>query len=122
MNRPVPTDVRKFDAMIELTLLRAHTVFSRALGLLGQRAIEPRQALWLMPCFAVHTVGMRFSIGVFFIDKRGRVVKTIARLKPNRLAACWLATSVVETVAFESEQTEALSRSVMRAIAQSQLS
>ena len=106
----------------EVALLIADTMFARLLGLLGQRAMAPGQALLLKPCFAVHTVGMRFSLGVFFIDKKGVVVKTIARLKPNRVAVCWRATAVVETAAFATEQTEALSLAVMRAIAQTQLS
>ena len=106
----------------ELTLVRADTMFTRLLGLLGKRAMAPDQALLLKPCFAVHTVGMRFSLGVFFIDKKGIVVKTIARLKPNRVAVCWRATAVVETAAFANEQTDALSLAVMRAIAQTQLS
>jgi uncharacterized membrane protein (UPF0127 family) len=106
----------------ELTLQRAETMFARSRGLLGQRRMASGQALWLKPCFAVHTVGMRFSIGVFFIDKHGVVVKTIARLRPNRLAACWQANSVVETAAFDGEQTETLSRAVMQAIARVQLS
>ena len=105
----------------ELTLVRADTMFTRMLGLMGKRAMTPRQALWLKPCFAIHTVGMRFSLGVFFIDRRGAVVKAIARLQPNRFAVCWQATSVVETAAFANEQTDALSRAVMRAIAQLQL-
>ena len=106
----------------ELTLLRADTMFSRALGLLGKRALAPGQALWLEPCFAVHTFGMRFSIGIFFIDHSGVVVKTIARLKPNRFAVCWQAASVVETAAFATEQIEPLSRAVTQAVARRQLS
>lgn len=106
----------------ELTLLRADTIFARSRGLLGQHSMEPGQALWLTPCFAVHTIGMRFSIGVFFVDKQGVVVKTIARLRPNRFAVCWQARSVVETAAFNGEKTETLSRAVMRAIARLQLS
>lgn len=106
----------------ELTLLRADTMFSRARGLLGQHTLAPTDALWLKPCFAVHTFGMRFSIGVFFIDKHGVVLKTVARLKPNRVTVCWQAASVVETAAFAHEQTDALSRAVMRAFAQRQLS
>ena len=122
MRSAEPTVVQKFVPMNDLTLLRADTIFLRARGLLGKRTMAPRQALWLKPCFSVHTVCMRFAIGVFFIDKQGCVIKTIARLEPNRLAVCWEATSVVETAAFENEQTEALSRTVMRAIARSQLS
>ncbi len=106
----------------QFALVQADTMFARLLGLLGQRAMAPSQALWLKPCFAVHTVGMRFSLGVFFIDKKGAVVKAIARLQPNRFAVCWQANSVVETAAFANEQTEALSFAVMRAIAQAQLS
>jgi hypothetical protein len=106
----------------ELTLVRADTMFTRLLGLLGKRAMASGQALWLKPCFAIHTVGMRFSLGVFFIDNQGVVVKTIARLQPNRFVMCWQATSVVETAAFANEQTDARSLVVMRAIAQSQWS
>jgi uncharacterized membrane protein (UPF0127 family) len=106
----------------EFAVVLADTMFARLLGLLGQRAMAPGQALLLKPCFAVHTVGMRFSLGVFFIDKKGVVVKTIARLKPNRVAVCWRATAVVETAAFANEQTEALSLAVTRTIAQTQLS
>ncbi len=122
MNRVASTVAQKLGLVNDVTLLRADTMRLRMLGLLGKRAMAPRQALWLEPCFAIHTVGMRFSIGVFFIDKRGVVIKTIAQLKPNRVAMCWQAKSVVETAAFATEQTSALSRSVMRAIAQSQLS
>ncbi len=106
----------------ELTLVRADTMFTRLLGLLGKQAMAPRQALWLKPCFAIHSVGMRFPLGVFFIDNQGVVVKAIARLKPNRFAVCWQATSVVETAAFANEQTDERSLVVMRAIAQSQWS
>ena len=106
----------------ELTLVRADTMFARMLGLLGKRAMAPREALWLKPCFAVHTFGMRFSLGVFFIDDKGAVVKAIARLKPNRFAVCWQARSVVETAAFANERTDEQSFAVMRAIALTQLS
>jgi uncharacterized membrane protein (UPF0127 family) len=102
----------------ELTLVRAETFFARALGFLGKRALLPTQALWLKPCLCVHTFGMRFSIAVFFIDKQGVVIKTIAKLKPNRIALCWRAASVVETAAFANEQTDAMKCAVMRVLAQ----
>jgi uncharacterized membrane protein (UPF0127 family) len=102
-------------------IVRADTFFARTLGLLGKRTIAPTQALWLRPCSGVHTFGLRCSIGVFFIDQQGDIVKTIAQLKPNRMAWCWRATSVVETVAFANEQTDAMKLALMRAFAQNQL-
>ena len=104
----------------ELALVRADTILARARGWLGKRTVAPTQALWLKPCSGVHTFGMRFSLGVFFIDKRGVVVKTIAQLKPNRIAVCWQAASVVETVAFSNQRTAAMTRLVMLALVQSQ--
>jgi uncharacterized membrane protein (UPF0127 family) len=102
----------------EFALVRADTCLVRVLGLLGERTIAPTHALWLKPCSGVHTFGMQCSIGVFFIDKKGAVVKTIAQLKPNRIAFCWQARSVVETAAFANQQTDAMTLAVMRALAQ----
>lgn len=100
----------------KLSLVRADGFFGRLLGLVGQRTIEPSHALWLKPCSGVHTFGMRFSIGVFFIDKHSVIVKTITELKPNRIAFCWQARSVVETAAFENDRTEEMKFAVMRAL------
>lgn len=104
----------------ELVLVRVATFLARLLGLLGKRTISPTHALWLMPCSSVHTFGMRCSIGVFFIDKKGVVIKTIAQLKPNRMAFCWQARSVIETAAFTNQQADAMTLAVMRALAQAQ--
>ena len=101
-----------------LFLERADTAWERLLGLLGKRTLAPTYALWLRPCSGVHTFGMRFSIGVFFIDKHGVIVKTISQLKPNRIALCWQARSVVETSAFESYRTEEMKFAVLQVLAQ----
>jgi uncharacterized membrane protein (UPF0127 family) len=102
----------------ELSLVRANSFFKRLLGLIAQRTIEPSHALWLKPCSGVHTFGMRFSIGVFFIDEQGKIVKTIARLQPNRIAWCWRAKSVVETAAFEIDRTEEIKSALLRELIQ----
>ena len=101
-------------------LERADSAWRRLLGLLGKRTLAPRYALWIHPCLGVHTFGMRFSIGVFFIDRHGVIVKTICQLKPNRIALCWQARSVVETAAFANQQTAAMTIEVMRALARDQ--
>ena len=105
---------------MKLNLARADTILTRTLGLLGKSAIAPSYALWLRPCSSVHTFGMRFSIGVFFINKQGVIVKTIARLQPNRFALCWQAKSVVETASFEIDQTAEMSAAVVQVLAQHQ--
>ena len=104
----------------ELSIVRADAFLSRLFGLLGKRTISPTHALWLTPCSIVHTFAMRCSIGVFFIDKKGVVIKTIAQLKPNRIAFCWQARSVIETAAFANQQADAMTLAVMRALAQAQ--
>jgi len=102
----------------ELFLVQADTFIARLLGLLGKRTIEPSHAVWLKPCSGVHTFGMQFSIGVFFIDKHGVIVKTIAQLKPNRIALCWQAKSVVETAAFNIDRTEEMKSALQRELIQ----
>ena len=104
----------------ELVLVQADTFFARLLGLLGKRTLEPSHALWLKPCSGVHTFGLRFSIGVFFIDQHGVVLKTVAQLKPNRIVLCWRAKSVVETAAFQISQTEEMKAAVMRVLTEYQ--
>jgi hypothetical protein len=106
----------------ELALVRADTFWARALGCLGERELSPARALWLKPCWCVHTFGMRFSIGVFFIDESGAIVKTLAQLDPNRMALCWRATSVIETAAFAYSQTNTMKVAVMQALARAQSS
>ena len=108
------TDEPKYALFLE----RADTTWGRLLGLLGQRSLAPKYALWLHPCSGIHTFGMRFSIGVFFIDKHGVIVKTISQLKPNRIALCWQARSVVETAAFESDRTEEMKFAVLQVLSQ----
>lgn len=63
----------------------AATRWQRLVGLLGRRHLPPGQGLLLVPCRAVHTIGMRFPIDVIFLAREGRVVG-IATLPPGRLA------------------------------------
>lgn len=47
----------------------AGTFFRRTRGLLGRRGLNPGEGLLLVPCNAVHTLGMRFPIDVVFLGK-----------------------------------------------------
>ena len=38
-----------------------------------------------LPCRAIHTLGMRITIDVIFIDAEGRVLDVLGNVRPNRL-------------------------------------
>ncbi|MDI9480028.1 MAG: DUF192 domain-containing protein [Syntrophomonadaceae bacterium] len=65
----------------------ANTFFGRLKGLLGKKELSSNEALLLIPCDMIHTLGMRFSIDAIFVDKQGEIIKIEENLKPHRLAA-----------------------------------
>jgi len=48
----------------------ADTSAKRRTGLLKHTGLEPGEGLWIAPCEAVHTIGMKFPIDVLFLDKK----------------------------------------------------
>ena len=64
----------------------ANNFGSRLKGLLGKKNMGKLGALILVPCDMVHTIGMRFTIDVIFVDREGVVLKITKNLKPNRIA------------------------------------
>jgi len=83
----------------DLIIRRAETFRARAKGLLGACHLSASEALWLTPCRAVHTVGMRFAIDVVFLDVHGAILRVTHSLPPYRLAYCLRAASVLELAA-----------------------
>lgn len=83
----------------------ADTSARRQKGLLGRNSLEPGQGLWIVPCEAVHTCGMRFPIDVLYLDRRKRVRKIRRAMGPWRMSVCLLAHSVLELPAGMIEQT-----------------
>lgn len=79
-----------------MNLIPARDFRARLRGWLGRATPEAGEALWLYPCRAVHTLGMRFPIDVLFLDAQGRVLRVIHRLPPWRVSLHWAARSVVE--------------------------
>ena len=59
---------------------------TRLVGLLARRRLGAEEALWLVPCRAVHSIGMRFPIDVLFLDREGVVVFVLEGLRPWRLS------------------------------------
>lgn len=82
-----------------LTIHRAASFASRLFGLLRRARLSVDEALYLTPCNSVHTVFMRYSIDVAFVDGSGRVIAVVDELKPYRAAWCRGARGAVELLA-----------------------
>lgn len=68
----------------------------RTKGLLGRKSLEPGEGMWIVPCEAVHTFGMRFPIDLVYLDRKHRVKKVRSNVVPWRLSACLSAHSILE--------------------------
>src|SRR5215469_1360338 len=85
---------------------RAGDSKTRCKGLLGREGLAEGEGLWIVPCEAVHTFGMRFPIDLVYLDRSHRVVKTRSNVRPWRLSACLRAHSVVELAAGVIRETQ----------------
>lgn len=68
----------------------------RKKGLLGRTGLDPGEGLWIVPCEAVHTFGMKFDLDLIYLDRSKRVLKVRAQVGRSRLSACFRAHSVIE--------------------------
>ena len=64
----------------------ANTFFQKTRGLLGRTALKAGEALFIPQCGSIHTLFMRFSIDVVFLDKNNSVNRIIPCLLPFRVA------------------------------------
>ena len=74
----------------------AGTSHERRRGLLNRKELDEGSGIWILPCEAIHTFGMKFPIDSIFLDKRLRVRSLHKGLKPGRIAFCLRAHSVLE--------------------------
>jgi uncharacterized protein len=74
----------------------AGTSQSRRRGLLDFEKLHDDAGLWITPCEAIHTFGMRMPVDVIFLDQEYRVTKLHYQLRPARIAVCLHAHSVLE--------------------------
>lgn len=76
---------------------RASDPWSRGVGLLPCKHVAADEGLWIGGCGAVHTLGMRATLDLYFLDRSNRVLKIAAGVPPNRLGVtCRRAVTVVE--------------------------
>jgi uncharacterized membrane protein (UPF0127 family) len=86
-------------AVVASSVDMALTRSERRKGLLGRDSLADDAAIFIAPCFAIHTVGMGFPIDVAFVDAGGRTVRLVHRLQPWRLAASIGGCAVIELAA-----------------------
>jgi uncharacterized membrane protein (UPF0127 family) len=79
---------------------------ARRKGLLGRDSLFAGEGLWILPCQAVHTVGMRFPIDLVYLDRDLRVRKVRSNVYPWRLSACVSAHSVLELAPGTIQETQ----------------
>ena len=83
--------------------------FSRLVGLLGTTRAwpQPGRGLWIVPSRGVHTLGMKYSLDLIFLDREHRVVEVQENIRPWRISKVTLqAHSVLELPAGTLARTE----------------
>ena len=73
------------------TILAKHLItlnsnFHHTLRFLNRRGIPRNCALWIAPCSAVYTVGMRKPVDIAYLSQNGHVVKMLRNLPPDCVA------------------------------------
>ncbi len=84
----------------------ADTSQARRTGLLKHDSLPKGQGLWIVPCEAVHTFGMKFSIDVLFLSRKRKVLKVRHAMGKRRIAVCLRAHSVLELPAGVAAATQ----------------
>ena len=74
----------------------ADTSAKRRTGLLKHTGLAEGEGLWIAPCEAVHTFGMKFPIDVVFVSRKRRVLKVRKEMDRRGIALCLWAQSVLE--------------------------
>lgn len=69
----------------DVAVTTANTFYTRLVGLLAHRSLDDHSALLIVPCGSIHTIGMRFSIDVVFLDKNWKVLGYSDHIRPNKL-------------------------------------
>jgi uncharacterized membrane protein (UPF0127 family) len=81
------------------------TSAERRRGLLKHDGLQPDEGLWIVPCEAVHTFGMRFAIDILFLSSKRTVLKACPAVPRNRIRFCLPAESVLELATGTIERT-----------------
>ena len=87
-----------------MRLVLADAVWMRLVGLSVRRNPPEGWGLLIPRCRSVHTVGMRFSIDVVFLDHWGWPIEIRRSVPPWRVVSCRKAAAVVELKAGDADR------------------
>jgi hypothetical protein len=65
------------------TLLTLSRNFPRTLQHINQFGIPAGYALWISPCSAIYTVGMKKPVDIVFLDRDRRIIKILRNFPPS---------------------------------------
>lgn len=95
-------------ALLGDSVLVANDSRTRRTGLLRHTKLEPGEGLWIVPCEAVHTFGMKFAIDVVFLSRKKQILKIRKNMSVRRISICLRAHSVLELPAGMIDRTGAV--------------
>lgn len=72
-------------AVIADKIKKADTFWHRLVGLIPYSNLPEGEGIILAPCQSVHTLFMRFTIDILYLDRDWRVLATFPGVKPWRL-------------------------------------
>ncbi len=75
---------------------QTETIVERTQGLLGKPPLGEDEALWIIPCNSIHTIGMKYSLDIIYVNRSGKVEKIIENILPLRASFCLSAHSTIE--------------------------
>ncbi|MBN2000919.1 DUF192 domain-containing protein [candidate division KSB1 bacterium] len=70
---------------LPLRISVANTPFTRLTGLLGTSKPDADKGLWFKPCNGIHTIGMKYAIDAFFLDKNNTILAIEENMPPGKL-------------------------------------
>ncbi len=80
---------------------RARRLLERLIGLIGQPLPAAGTGLWIEPCRAVHTFGVRGPLDLVFVSRGGDVLRVCEGVPPRRARGTLRARAVLELRAGE---------------------
>ncbi len=83
--------------LLGVDVARADSYAARMRGLYPYRRLDIGDGVWLVPCNAIQTIGMKHVIDAIFLDREGRVVRICENVRPGRFTWwIWRAHSTLE--------------------------
>ena len=89
---------------VRLRVRRAARVVERLIGLIAQPLPVAGAGLWIEPCRAVHTLGVRGPRDLVFVARSGEVLRVCEGVPPRRVRGALRARAVLELRAGEAHR------------------